>query len=64
MTQLLQRKLDPLAISDKSTMALPEGLCLRELTAGDVASFFNNHGAYQRALQNTGLICDIPGAAG
>jgi ankyrin repeat protein len=63
MTQLLQRKLDPLAITDESTVMLPEGLCLRELTAGDVASFFNNQDAYQRALQNAGLICE-PGAAG
>jgi ankyrin repeat protein len=51
MTQLLRRKLDPLAITDKSAMALPEGLSLRELTVGDIASFCRNQDAYERALK-------------
>jgi hypothetical protein len=54
MTQLLRRKLDPLAITDKSAMALPEGLSLKELTVGDIASFCKNQDAYERALKTAG----------
>jgi hypothetical protein len=51
--QLLRRKLDPLATTDKSAMALPEGLPLRELTVGDIASFYKNQDTYVRALKTT-----------
>jgi len=54
MTQLLRRGLDPLARTDKSAMALPEGLSLRELTPGDIASFCKNQNAYERALKTVG----------
>jgi ankyrin repeat protein len=53
MTQLLQRGLDPLAKTDQSTIALPEELFLKELTVDDIASFYNNQDAYERALKTT-----------
>ena len=54
MTLLLQRQLDPYAMSDASTIAVPDGLPFEEHTPGDIAKFCNNGDAYDRALKNAG----------
>lgn len=56
MTKLLQRGLDPFAMSDRSTVGVPEGLPFEELTPGGIAKFWNNQEAYERALQNAGRL--------
>ena len=71
MTKLLRLDLDPLAKTDGSSIAVPERLALREVTAGDIAEFFGNEEAYVRVLKATGyadmgerLALNMPGTSG
>jgi hypothetical protein len=48
--------LNPLAKTDGSSIAVPERLALREVTAGDIAEFFGNEEDYIRALKATGYV--------
>lgn len=54
ITKLLLLKLDPVSKSDKSTVSVPEGLPVEELTPREIAKFCGNHEAYDRALKNAG----------
>jgi len=64
MTRLLQRKLDPYSKTDKSGLAMPEGLAMRELTASDIADFCNNGIIYEKALKTAGYIMPRQGSDG
>jgi hypothetical protein len=54
LTKLLQLGLNPCEKTDGSSMAIPEGLQMKELTPGDIARWYNNKKTYEKALKKAG----------
>ena len=54
LTKLLQLGLNPHEKTDGSSMAIPEGLQMKELTPGEIALWYNNKKTYEKALKKAG----------
>jgi ankyrin repeat protein len=54
ITKILTLGLHPYDKTDGSTMQVPEGLKMKELTPGDIARWYQKQDSYEQALKNAG----------